>query len=124
MIDSISQIHEAIIAININQTYHNRISIGALYDCTQGIWRLSKTRAENAKYAFAVYKGIVREVYEIDRWHSEGTTEYTERETPVSQAQNRYEFVGKIAPDSVRDKYIVRQMAEPHKQNPVRYYNC
>jgi hypothetical protein len=38
-----------------------------LYDATRGVWRVNPSR-HKAKYAFAVYEGIVKEVYEIKAW--------------------------------------------------------
>ena len=34
------------------------------------------------------------------------------------------EFVGKIASENIREKYVGKQMPELHGQNPIRYYNC
>jgi hypothetical protein len=124
MNDSVVKINEPVIAININKTFRYGISAGELYDCTRGIWRLRKDRAEKANFAFAVYQGLIREVYEINQWFQEGSTEYKNRKIPSSAAKNRFEFVGKIAQDNVRDKYVGKQMPDPHSQNPIRYYNC
>ncbi len=124
MSEIIARIIEPIIAININQTYRQGISAGELYDCTRGIWRLDRERAEKARFAFAVYQSLIKEVYEINQWHREGTTEYKNRETPASQTKNRFEFVGKVAQADIRDKYVGKPMPEPHGQNPIRYYNC
>ena len=117
-------ITEPVIAININQTYRYGISANELYDCTRGIWRLSKSRAEHAQYAFAVYKGIIREVYEVKQWFPAGSTKYQRRQFNTAQFINRYEFIGKVASDEIRDKYVNKQMPELHSQNPIRYYNC
>ena len=124
MSESITIINEPVIAININQTYRRGISAGELYDCTRGIWRLDRDRAERAQFAFAVYQGIIKEVYEINQWHQEGSTEYKNRATPSTPTKNRFEFIGKVAKSDVRDKYVGRQMSERHGQNPIRYYNC
>ena len=124
MNETVVHIDDPVIAININQTYRYGISAGDLYDCTRGIWRLSKERAEKAQYAFAVYQSIIREVYEIDQWLPAGSTPYQRRQFTPAHLQNRYEFIGKVAPDEVRDKYVNRRMPEPHAQNPIRYYNC
>jgi hypothetical protein len=119
-----AKIDESVIAININQTYRDGISTGELYDSTRGIWRIDKDRAEKARFAFAVYQGVIKEVYEINQWHPEGSTEYKYREAPSTPAKNRFEFVGKAATEDIRDKYVGKQMPEPHGQNPIRYYNC
>jgi hypothetical protein len=124
MTKSITQIDEAVIAININQTYREGISAGELYDNTRGIWRLDRDRAENADYAFAVFKGVVKEVYKIDRWDRELSTEYKNRQVEHTKLRNRFEFVGKVAQDSIRDKYVGKLLSETHAQNPIKYFNC
>ncbi len=124
MSESVVHVNEPVVAININQTYRDGISAGDLYDATRGIWRLSKEHAEAARYAFAVYQGVIKEVYEIDEWLPAGSTKYRNRQFASAHLKNRYEFVGKVARDEVRDKYIGRRMPEPHGQNPIRYYNC
>jgi len=117
-------IDDRVVAININRTYRQGISADDLYDCTRGIWRLSRERAEKAQYAFAVYQGVIREVYEIDKWLSAGSTKYQRRQFSQESLKGRYEFTGKVAPDRIRDKYVSEHMPERHTQNPIRYYNC
>lgn len=124
MANQIEQIDEPVIAININQTYRVGISAEELYDCTRGIWRVGRDRAATAQFAFAIYQGNVKEVYEIARWEKEMATEYKYRQPTPTKLKNRYEFVGKVAPENIREKYVGKQMAEPHGQNPIRYYNC
>jgi hypothetical protein len=124
MSQSIVRIDEPVLAININQTYRHGIGAGELYDCTRGIWRLARNRAERARFAFAVYQGVIKEVYEINQWHQECSTEYKNRQPSPTKLKNRFEFIGNLAQDNVRDKYLEKQMPEPHGQNPIRYYNC
>lgn len=45
------------------------------YEATRGIWVLGRRR-EKAIYAFAVFEGIIQEVYEISEWYPAGTLEY------------------------------------------------
>src|SRR5215212_2726462 len=100
---SIARIDDTVVAININQTYRQGISVGDLYDCTRGIWRLSRTRAGGAQYAFAVYQSEIKEVYEVERWLPAGSTKYQRRQFTPSQLMDRYEFVGNVARDEIRD---------------------
>jgi hypothetical protein len=129
----IAQIDEPVVAININQQYKHVQNAEDLYNATRGIWRLSIQRAEKAKYAFAVYQGEIKEVYEIDKWIpvSNATRQYwKEREAaqgryfPPEVHDGRSEFIGKLAPETIRKKYVGRQMPVRHSQNPIRYFNC
>jgi hypothetical protein len=124
MSEILTNIDEPVVAININQTFRPGINAGDLYDCTRGIWRLSRARAEQAQYAFAVYRGIVKEVYEIKQWYPAGETKYKERQFDAADLKNRYEFIGRVATNKVREKYLDRRMPERHYGNPIRYYNC
>lgn len=65
---SIAQITDPVIAICINQQHEYCSNAADLYNCTRGLWRLNRKRAEKAEYAFAVYQGIIKEVYEIEQW--------------------------------------------------------
>ena len=94
-----------------------------LYDVTRGIWHLAveKVHTERTKYAFAVYDGEIKEVYEIQKWHRAGTTPYaTDRRLPPELLATRYEFTGKRATGSIRDKYVGKTLeggvfSESHK---------
>src|SRR5258705_11897904 len=65
---SASRVGDRVIAICINQQYKHCKDAAELYTCTRGLWRLRKERADNAKYAFAIYQGLIKEVYEIEKW--------------------------------------------------------
>ena len=119
MNESIARIDDPVIAINIANSYRHGMSNVALYHATRGTWRLSRQRAERGRYAFAIFRGVIREVYEIYRWHKAG-------DTPGSwgPAPGRYEFTGRVAGDGTRDKYLGKRLPELHGQNPIRYFNC
>ncbi len=53
-----AKIRESAILIKINQSYRNGMSGDALYEVTRGIWPMS-IRRNGARYAFAVFKGII-----------------------------------------------------------------
>ncbi len=78
------------------------------------------------KYAFAVFEGVVREVYAIDGWHPAGTLEYETRDEDLA-VEGRWEFEGGLAPGTVRARYVGRSVAAylpKGSQNPVGYVNC
>ena len=128
-----AEIDEPVVAINISQQYPEAKSAEDLYNCTRGIWRLNRHRAEKARYAFAVYQGVIKEVYEIERWlpASKATREYW-KEREISQGkyfppevhEGRSEFIGEVAPEAIRKKYLGQLMPVRHSQNPIRYFDC
>ena len=96
----------------------------ALKEATRGIWVLNPHRANKAEYAMAVYQGIVREVYRIDKWFPSGTHPYKTRDATSFKncVPERWEFSGEVAPQNIRDKYIDKYVGKG-LQNPIRYVN-
>ena len=96
------------IIININRLYTRGISAQKLYDSTRASWIVG-TKRDRAKYAIASYRGLVREVCEIEKWQPNG---------------DRWEFIGKVAEDEIRNKYLNQSLENYIKkggQNPIRY---
>jgi uncharacterized protein len=123
-----STIEDPVLLIRINQRYRHGMSARELYEATRGIWKLSPSHAEQASYAFAVFEGIVREVYVIDKWHPAGTLKYETRDLDLnSERSKRWEFEGRVAHDRVRTNYLgssVSSYFPRGSQSPVRYVNC
>ena len=97
-----------------------------LYEATRGVWKIGDRR-DDARYAFAVAGGIVREVYRISQWHPAGSTPYITRPASDVQVLGRWEFTGVVAPGAVRDKYLGRSVAHYFAQgnvNPITYVNA
>ncbi len=87
------------------------MTLQELYDATRSSWIVGKRR-DKVKYAIASYRGLVREVFRIDRWNLVG---------------NRWEFIGEVAELSVRDKYLNQSLENYIKKgsrNPIRYASC
>lgn len=122
MSGSVARIDDPVIAINIAKSYKHGMCTRDLYNSTRGTWVVSRARARKARYAFAVFQGVIREVYEIDEWLPSGSTNYT-RQFGDKQ-DGRSEFLGSVAADEVRDKYVGKLLPEWHGQNPIRYFNC
>lgn len=130
--EKLIEIGEPVILIRINQSHQASMNKDALYDYTRGRWKLNTERAKNAKYAIAIYKGIVQEVYEINYWHKAGTTESTRK--PIDNPElnstksllGRFEFTGKLAPGEIREKYnskSVKHYFVRGNSNPINYVN-
>lgn len=115
-VDEVSQHYDAkavtfeepCIIININRLYTRGISAQKLYDSTRASWIVG-TKRDRAKYAIASYRGLVREIFEIEGWQPNG---------------DRWEFIGKLAEDKIREKYLNQSLENYIKkggQNPIRY---
>jgi hypothetical protein len=120
------EIEDPALLIRINKMYRHGMSATELYEVTRGVWKLGERRVR-AKFAFAVFEGVVREVYEIHTWHPAGTEHYETRSKTDVTLAGRWEFLGQIASNEIRDKYIDRSVKKylPAKaQNPVAYVNA
>lgn len=109
--------------IRINKLFEYGMSDEALYESTRGIWVVGHRR-DRARFAMAVYAGIVREVYEIVSWHRAGSTPYNTRDVQelAQLSDRRWEFVGHVAQPLVREKYIggsVEHLFRQGQQSPV-----
>lgn len=121
----ISSKHKVVL-IRVNQLFKTLMNPDELYDATRGVWEAG-TRADEAEYAFTVYKGVVREVYRIEKWHPAGSTSYKTRLPESVDWEGRWEFTGEVAEASVRQKYLLRSVKEylPYGfAGSLRYVNC
>jgi hypothetical protein len=127
------QIDDAVIVINIHQQFPFAQNAEELKECTRGLWRLDTKRGERAKYLFGVYKGEIKEVYEIrqciparketkDYWRKRLLSQGKDLSPSIND--DRSEFDVRTAPEDIRRKYVGKRMAVRLTQNPVRYFNC
>jgi hypothetical protein len=104
--------------IIINRLFEYGMSEAKLYDITRGNWVLGPRR-NGVKYAYAVYRGIVRQVYRIDEW------EPVHNRDPNQKTRERWRFSGD--PASELQHHVggtVEHYFSAHAQNPIRYVNC
>ena len=99
----------------IIKTSKNAVQIaqGSLYEATRCAWRANLERASKVKIVLSVIGGIVQQVYEVDEWYRSSVSE------------NRIEFSGKIANDSIanlfRDKMIPEYYRKQGMSTPFLY---
>lgn len=120
------EVTDQALLIRINRLYRHGMSAVELYEATRGVWRVG-LRREGAKYALAVFEGVVRETYVIESWHPAASTAYSTRDTAEMSTEGRWEFTGRVAPDEVRDRYFGKSVAAYFRrgqQSPVVYVNC
>lgn len=120
------KVTDSVLLIRVTRLYRHAMPAEELYDATRGQWRVGQRR-NGARFALAVFDGIVREVYEIQAWHPAGTTTRGSPMHPGPPARGRWEFTGCVAPGPVRNRYYGRSVARYFRkghQNPVVYVNC
>jgi hypothetical protein len=111
------RIREPVVLIIVNKLYRNLMSAEQLYEITRGNWGMGDRRL-GAKYAVSVYRGLVREVYEIRSWCR------ARARTRQQKRQDRWRFSGVVA-KNLRH-YVggsVRHFLGRGAQTPFRYVN-
>lgn len=121
-------ITENVLLIRINQQYHYGMTDFELYEATRTCWVVNQEKADKLQYAFAVYNGMIMEVYQITAWLPAFSTMNSRNiDTDIMErniARGRKEFVGIIAPNEIREKYvggIVSDLFAPGNSNPIMY---
>lgn len=123
----VKDIKDNIMLIRINQLYYNGITPLDLYEATRAYWRVNIEHAKKVKYVLAVYDYMILEVYEVVDWYPAYTTFINRPDSgdPNSKKmKGRSEFVGKIAGESIRKKYVGKSVSHLYKygeQSPIKY---
>ena len=118
------KVRDAAILIRINRHYRPNMTATELYDATRASWKVGEQR-ELATYALAVFEGIVREVYHVTQWLPSGST-FNSRFPRGDSRRDRWEFVGRVADDRIRNRYVDRFVGRYFPrgaQNPIAYVN-
>lgn len=114
---------EPVLLIKIPKLWYPSMPAEDLYEATAGWWRISERR-ERARYAFAVNRGVVREVYAIQGWRRR---EAGDRgwEDDGGLAPRRFGFRGNVAPELARYRNrSVRHLYKKGEASPIKFVNC
>ena len=111
------KIEEKAILFRIPRLWTPAMPEAELFEATHGWWKLGKHRTE-AKYGFAVSKGVIRGIYRINSWRerTEGDRGYSKGE------KKRWGFEGEPAPEMKR--YLNTSVAHLFKKgnaSPAMY---
>lgn len=120
-----AKISEPSLLIRINRLYRYGITDIELYDATRSAWVVGPQRSK-VELAFAVYEGVIREVYRVTAWLPAGTTFNQYFQGRQHGRPGRWEFVGVVAEDAVRTRYYNRYVGHLFPrgaQNPIAYLN-
>ncbi len=130
----LDDITENIMLININKYYRKGMTPFELYEATRGYWVVGLEEAKKVDYVLSVYRGLVLEVYEPKAWlpaldtmmesRADETVNAHKKQRKKKNQKDRYEFVGRVAADDIRDKYLHKSVASFYadgKINPIKY---
>lgn len=110
--------------VHLNNEDFDKLSQEEQYDGYRGIWKISKSKTKDLKYAFAIHNNIIKNVYLIDEWHDGNTTKYKTREINSNdpKIKERIEFTGKIAFNM--QHFIGKDVSTYYSRgeaNPIKY---
>ncbi len=111
-------ITEPALIVIINRMYRRGMTADELYEIARGNWVVGVNR-NRIKCVFAVSNGLVRQVYEVEKWHpiQETRSEY--------KTKTRWRFDGHVAEDL--QHYVggsVENYLKAGARNSIRYVNC
>ncbi len=92
--------------------YSINLNGGNIYEAVRKSWKINPNIANNYPYVLAVKNGIVRGVYQINRWEK-------------TKDGKRAEFTGKDAPEEIQQIFLKKKIPDRFgvkgSQNPLRY---
>lgn len=109
------------VVIRLTDLYRPRLEFERvpLYEVTRAHWSIKKDhRIPKAKIALSAHDGIVLEVYEIAAWVPANSTMMVYRMD--KGGRDRMEFVGDVATNRLRSKYVGKSVAGLFKRGDIR----
>lgn len=118
---AVGDIVEPLILIKVPKTWYPSIPAEELFEATRGWWTFGERR-EGAKYAMAVSRSVIREVYRIDRWRprAEGDRDWQD---DVGK-RPRWGFEGSVAHDLAHYRNRSVKQYFPNPRDHFKYVNC
>ena len=107
---SSAQITDNVLLVQINKTYKQGMTNNQLYGVAKEAWKVG-SRREKVDYIFAVNRGVVVAVYEVEDWYEINGT-------------GKWGFTGKVASSSITKKYNGLSVKDYIYRNSIRYLNC
>jgi hypothetical protein len=118
----VGRITEPVLLIKIPKLWFPTMSSEELLEATAGWWKISKRR-EDARYAFAISRGVIREMFKIDAWRQrhEGDRDW---EDDIGKLP-RWGFTGAVATgmEQYRNR-SVRHLYQRGDRSVIKFINC
>jgi len=112
--ESLDEIGEDCVIININKTYKRGAGENTIYEATKEIWDIKDQRREKCEYVLSEYRGLIVEVFKVIKWYGKERG-YNPNAKKYGQTYIGYGFEGEIAEANIRNKYINKSIAENKK---------
>lgn len=120
---TLTNIGENCIIININRKYQRGKGGQSIYEATKETWTIKKSRLNQIKYVLSEYRGLIVEVFEVDEWY-EKERGYLPTSKKYGQTKMGYGFNGHQASDGIRNLYLNKSIAHTKKRgaaSAIRY---
>lgn len=111
------------IIININKQYKRGFGEEWIYLATKQTWSIDKKRIPNIRYVLSEYRGLIVEVFEVEKWYSKERG-YNPWAKKFGDKKIGFGFDGKIATDEIRRKYVNKSISHKKKKwmaSVIRY---
>lgn len=121
--ERLDKISDECVIININGQYNRAMDYEAIYKATREAWRIGRKRTKILKYVLSEYRGLIVEVFEVDKWYEVERT-YGLKCRNAGKKYIAYGFNGKRAPDYIRNLYINKSIVDRKvkgRANPISY---
>ena len=82
-----------ILVLKISQSWRRGMSASELYEATRRSWKLSAPRIAKVDLVLCVAENEVREAYTVEQWM-------------LSSDEGRKEFIGHVASQEIRNKWV------------------
>jgi hypothetical protein len=91
------------------------------YEAVRLAWKVNTSKAAKADYVCAVYKGLIKGVFVVEKW----LPATSENFPGFITAENRWGFLGINAPKEIQDLYLNKRVDDKYRQrgaaNPIKY---
>ncbi len=108
------------VIININKKYKRGASEDSIYQATKETWRINKKRTDKIRFVLSEYKGIVVEVFEVEKWYQK-EKRYKKGTKKEGKTYLGFGFEGKVAEDKTRNRYINKKIDKEGNRYPLLY---
>ena len=92
-----------------------------LYEATRYAWKISKAKARKAEVILATMRGLIVGAFVADDWLEATAENFPGRK----DAPGRLGFVGKEAPEEIRELYVGKRVPDAYRKpgaaNPIKY---
>ena len=113
--ETLSEIDENCVIININKTYKRGSGNDSIYNATKEIWDIKEHRRNRIEYVLSEYRGLIVEVFKVKEWYGKERG-YNLGAKKYGQTYIGYGFNGEVAEDLIRKKYINKSIAAHKKR--------